>query len=82
MLRQHEFSRKNEALAKKYDYQTINVHKDEEGGSFDTGSDWVLVSKNKEFMSQPDVAGAGDPLDMNKTLLWTDQFTALFPILK
>jgi hypothetical protein len=70
------------ALAKKYGYQTINVHKDEDGGAFDTGSDWVMVSKNLEFLNKPDVQGAGEPLDPNKTLLWTDQFTALFPILK
>jgi hypothetical protein len=70
------------ALAKKYGYQTINVHKDEDGGAFDTGSDWVLVSKNEEFLNNPVVNSAGAPLDSNRTLLWTDQFTALFPILK
>jgi hypothetical protein len=70
------------ALAKKYGYQTINVHKDEEGGAFDTGSDWVIVSKNEEFLSQPEVKDAGSPLNPDNTLLWTDQFTALFPILK
>ena len=42
------------ALAKKYGYQTLNVHKDEEGGFSDTGSDWVLVSKNEEFLNNPD----------------------------
>ena len=70
------------AIAKKHKYQTWSVHKTEEGGPTDTASDWVLVTKNEEFLNNPRVKMAGEPLRPAKELLWTDQFTALFPIMK
>ena len=36
------------AIANKYGYKSLNVHKSEEDGPIDTGSDWVLVSKNED----------------------------------
>ena len=70
------------AIARKHDYSTWSVHKTEEGGPTDTASDWILVTKNEEFLNNPHVREAGEPLRPDKELLWTDQFTALFPILK
>jgi EF hand len=70
------------AIAKKYGYQARTVHKTEEGGPTDTASDWVLVTKNEEFLNKPAVHDASEPLKPDKELLWTDQFTALFPIMK
>jgi len=70
------------AIADKYGYDTVNVHASGDGSVADTASDWVLVSKNKEFINNPVVRAAGEPLKVAKPLLWTDQFTALFPILK
>jgi hypothetical protein len=70
------------AIAKKHGYRTWSVHKTEEGGPTDTASDWILVSKNDEFMDNPRVKEAGQPLEPSKELLWTDQFTSLFPIMK
>jgi hypothetical protein len=70
------------AIARKYKYQTWSVHKQEEGGPTDTASDWILVTKNEEFLNNPRVKLAGEPLRPKKELLWTDQFTALFPIMK
>lgn len=70
------------AIAKKYGYQTWAVHKGEEGGPTDTASDWVLVTKNEEFLNNPRVKLAGEPLRPKKELLWTDQFTALWDIMK
>ena len=54
----------------------------EEGGPTDTASDWILVTKNEEFLNNPSVKEAGEPLKPDKEILWTDQFTALFDILK
>jgi hypothetical protein len=70
------------AIARKYDYRAVSVHKTEEGGPTDTASDWVLVTKNEAFLNNPRVKEAGEPLKPDKELLWTDQFTALFPIMK
>lgn len=70
------------AITRKYGYQTVSVHKTEDGGAHDTSSDWVLVTKNEEFLNNPIVKAAGEPLKPKKEVLWTDQFTALFQILK
>jgi len=70
------------AIAKKHGYRTWSVHKTEEGGPTDTASDWILVSKNDEFMDNPRVKEAGQPLEPSQEILWTDQFTALYPIMK
>jgi spermidine synthase len=70
------------AIARKYDYDTLSVHKTEEGGPTDTASDWVLVTKNKDFLNKLRDRGIGEPLKPKTELLWTDQFTALYPIMK
>jgi spermidine synthase len=70
------------ALAKKHNYLTWNVHKYEEGGPTDTSSDWVLVTRNRQFLEHPEVQAAGEKLAPAKELLWTDQYTALYPILR
>lgn len=70
------------AIAKKHGHRTWTVHKTEDGGPTDTASDWILVSKNDEFMDNPKVKEAGEPLNPAKQLLWTDQFTALWDIMK
>lgn len=70
------------AIARKHHYLTWNVHKYEEGGPTDTSSDWVLVTRNRQFLEHPEVRAAGEPLAPEKELLWTDQYTALFPILR
>jgi hypothetical protein len=70
------------AIARKYKYQTWAVHKQEEGGPTDTASDWILVTKNEEFLNNPRVKLGGEPLRPKRELLWTDQFTALWDIMK
>jgi hypothetical protein len=71
------------AIADKYQYGTVMVHASGDGSIVaDTASDWVLVSKNQEFLASSAVQSAGEPLKTDKELiLWTDQFTALFPIM-
>jgi hypothetical protein len=70
------------AIAEKHGYRTWSVHKTEDGGPTDTASDWILVSKNDEFMDNPKVKDASEPLAPAKKVLWTDQFTALRTIMK
>jgi spermidine synthase len=71
------------AIAKKYGYLTWNVRKEEEGiSSIETSSDWILVTKSGKFIANPTVQAAGEPVKTDKLLLWTDQQTALWSILK
>jgi EF hand domain-containing protein len=76
------------AIAKKHGYDTLVVHKTEDGGPTDTASDWILVTKNTDFLNKLRNKGVGEPLAPDKKkygedgILWTDQFTALYPIMK
>ncbi len=48
-----------------------------------SSSTWVLVTRNRAFLAQPDIAAAGQPIAVQSGLrLWTDQFNNLFQILK
>jgi spermidine synthase len=46
-------------------------------------SDWVLVTRNQDFLRLPDVAAAGKPIKALPALrLWTDDYNSLLPLLK
>jgi hypothetical protein len=70
------------AIARKHKYDTLSVHKTEEGGPTDTASDWILVTRDEDFLNKLRNKGIGEPLKPDKEILWTDQYTALFPIMK
>jgi hypothetical protein len=69
------------ALVRKYGYGAVVIHKEQGWETSDTGSDWILVTRNQEFLAQPQIKAVGEPLAPEKELLWTDQYTPLFPIL-
>ena len=70
------------AIANKHGYKTLLFHTEEGFSASDTGSDWVLVTQNVEFLSDSVVASLGKPLKPKFELLWTDQRTSLLPILQ
>jgi hypothetical protein len=70
------------AIARKHKYDTLSVHKTEDGGPTDTASDWILVTRNEDFLNKLRNKGIGEPLKPDKEILWTDQYTALWPIMK
>jgi hypothetical protein len=46
-------------------------------------SEWVLVTANAEFLKNPAVARARQPIDVPPGLrLWTDDYSSLFPIIQ
>ena len=61
---------------------------DEENEDLETsGSDWVLLSRNREFLEQPELILAGDdwPADgqggETPPPLWTDDFSSIIPLI-
>jgi hypothetical protein len=70
------------AIAKKHGYETRLFHTEEGFSASDTGSDWIVVTQNKEFLSDSVVTSLGQPLKPKFELLWTDQRTSLLPILQ
>ena len=70
------------AIANKHGYKTMLFHTEEGFAASDTGSDWVLVTQNEEFLNDSVVSSLGKPLQPKFELLWTDQRTSLLPILQ
>jgi hypothetical protein len=71
------------ALSRKYEMPAKSFHVEEVDSSDngDTGSDWILLTRNDEFWHNPAVELMAEPLDPKKELLWTDQLQSLYPIL-
>jgi hypothetical protein len=44
-------------------------------------SDWVLLSANAEVLAVPEIMELGRPLKAGNVPLWTDNYTALFPLM-
>jgi spermidine synthase len=56
---------------------------DDEKGTGEYNSDWVLVTSNKEFLSQPAIAESATPIAAKAGLrLWTDDYSSVLPLLK
>jgi len=47
-------------------------------------STWVLLTKNQAFLNHPEILASGSEFgkDISKFRLWTDEFAALFKVLK
>ncbi len=60
---------------------TVHSAGDENQGIFN--ADWVLLTNDEAFLSQPEVARAVQPAQMrNNVNLWTDDYSGILPILK
>jgi hypothetical protein len=72
-----------EQLAQNAGMQAVRViaHEDPSRQLFD--SEWVLVTLNAEFLANPEVVRARQPIAIPAGLrLWTDDYSSLFPIIK
>jgi hypothetical protein len=46
-------------------------------------SEWVLVTANAEFLANPEIVRASQPIGIPAGLrLWTDDYSSLFPIIQ
>src|ERR1700678_917681 len=71
------------ALAKDAGLYALSVHShgDEQNGLF--FPDWILVTTNQAFLSQPEVVNNAFPTPLRPDVrLWTDNYSSLLPLLK
>jgi hypothetical protein len=73
-----------EKLAEHFGMSTATVYNDNDPNWWIYATSWILVSKNKEFLAQPAIAGvAEEPEKRSKPApLWTDDYASLYSILK
>ncbi|MFO0883736.1 MAG: hypothetical protein U0894_06035 [Pirellulales bacterium] len=72
-------------LAEKYDYPITLIHDADHGDQGDTSSEWVLLTRNEEFLNNWSVKAGSDPdteAQFQKKVRWTDQQSNLFEIWK
>jgi hypothetical protein len=70
-------------LARNAGMQAVRVIDREDPSRLVLDSDWVLVTANAEFLANPAVVRARQPIAVPAGLrLWTDDYSSLFPILK
>ncbi len=70
-------------LAEEAGYEAVLIADDAEDDKYLSRTDWVIVTKNREFIDDPDVKAkrvAIEPIPGMRT--WTDDFNNLFQILK
>jgi hypothetical protein len=71
------------ALAKDAGLYALSVHShgDEQNGLY--FADWILVTTNQAFLSQPEVVNNAFPTPLRPGVrLWTDNYSSLLPLLK
>src|ERR1700678_99952 len=71
------------ALAKDAGLYALSVHShgDEQNGLY--FADWILVTTNQAFLSQPEVVNNAFPTPLRPDVrLWTDNYSSLLPLLK
>jgi SAM-dependent methyltransferase len=68
-------------IATRHHLEYAYVHESGESGG--TTSDWVLITRNKPFILQPDIVESTEPVAPQPGLrLWTDDFNNLFDVFK
>ena len=71
-------------LAKHFEMQVVKVDADDQGGVADSSSNWMIVTRNGDFLREQAVQAViadVDPPDP-EIRVWTDQYSNLFQILR
>ena len=71
-------------IAEHYKFSLLSVETEDEGAAGEAGSDWLLLTRNEEFLNDYVVLERGkivEPGSYKSIRPWTDQFSNLFEIL-
>jgi len=70
-------------LAEDADYPVRLIANDEDASRMISSADWVLVTRNQEFLNKPETFAGSETIQLPPHLrLWTDQYNNLFEILR
>ena len=70
-------------LAEDADYATRLIASDEEVSQMLSSADWVLVTRNQEFLNRPETFAGSQTIEVPTGLrLWTDDYNNLYEILR
>jgi hypothetical protein len=70
-------------LAEDTDYATRLIASDEDASQMLSSADWVLVTRNQEFLNKPETFAGSQTIEVPTGLrLWTDDYNNLYEILR
>jgi hypothetical protein len=70
-------------LAEDADYATRLIASDEDGSMMISSADWVLVTRNQEFLNKPETFAGSQTIEVPARLrVWTDDYNNLYEILR
>jgi hypothetical protein len=70
-------------LAEDADYATRLISSDEETSMMVSPADWVLVTRNQEFLNKPETFAGSENIEVPVHLrIWTDDYNNLYEILR
>ncbi|MEO8497478.1 MAG: fused MFS/spermidine synthase, partial [Planctomycetota bacterium] len=72
-------------IAEHYKYSLLLVETTDDGSTGNAGSDWLLLTRNEDFLKDADVVERSEVVerdDYKSIRPWTDQFSNLFEILE
>lgn len=71
-------------LAKHYELQSVAIESEDYGGVADSSSEWLLLTRDEQFLRRPEIEDVGYPLEVPgpEIRVWTDQYSNLFQILR
>jgi hypothetical protein len=70
-------------LAEDADYPMRLIANDEDAPRMISSADWVLVTRNQEFLNKPETFAGSETIEVPAHLrLWTDEYNNLFEILR
>lgn len=70
-------------MARLFEVPAVLVESDDYGGAGDASADWVLMTRNREFLALDAIRSAAAPIagTYRPVRLWTDDYSNLFEIL-
>jgi hypothetical protein len=69
-------------LARNYGLRAGWIHDAGDDSRMDEGSDWVLIARDNKVLNIPEIASKMTPIDDDKPVLWTDDYSNLVSVLK
>jgi len=69
-------------LAQRLEYTVLRISTDDGQLTHQTGSEWLLLSRNTAIMQNPQITSRATPLGGQTPVLWTDDHSNLLQILK
>ena len=70
-------------LAEDADYASRLISSDEDATMMVSPADWVLVTRNQDFLNKPETFAGSENIEVPPHLrLWTDDYNNLFEILR